>query len=71
MRPDPDTDLFEAQRPRLLRLAYRMLGSRAEAEDEKRLAARLTAEAAAQAKAKPSHSVGIGKACVTRHQTML
>ena len=33
MRPDPDTDLFEAQRPRLLRLAYRMLGSRAEAED--------------------------------------
>ena len=27
------TDLFEAQRPRLLRLAYRMLGSLAEAED--------------------------------------
>ncbi len=27
------TALFEAQRPRLLRLAYRMLGSRAEAED--------------------------------------
>jgi RNA polymerase sigma-70 factor (ECF subfamily) len=29
----PDTDPFEAQRPRLLRLAYRMLGSHAEAED--------------------------------------
>lgn len=32
MRPDP-VALFEAHRPRLLRLAYRMLGSRAEAED--------------------------------------
>ena len=31
-RPE-DTALFEAQRPRLLRLAYRMLGSVAEAED--------------------------------------
>jgi len=33
--PPPDTALsdFEAQRPRLLRLAYRMLGSVAEAED--------------------------------------
>lgn len=31
-RPE-DTALFEAQRPRLLRLAYRMLGSIAEAED--------------------------------------
>ncbi|HEX7873899.1 MAG TPA: sigma-70 family RNA polymerase sigma factor [Sphingobium sp.] len=30
-RPEPDS--FEAQRPRLLRLAYRMLGSHAEAED--------------------------------------
>lgn len=29
----PDADIFEAQRPRLLRLAYRMLGSRASAED--------------------------------------
>jgi RNA polymerase sigma-70 factor (ECF subfamily) len=28
-----DIDIFEAQRPRLLRLAYRMLGSVAEAED--------------------------------------
>ena len=28
-----DTDAFEAQRPRLTRLAYRMLGSVAEAED--------------------------------------
>ena len=28
-----DTDAFEAQRPRLIRLAYRMLGSVAEAED--------------------------------------
>jgi RNA polymerase sigma-70 factor (ECF subfamily) len=27
------TDAFEAQRPRLTRLAYRMLGSVAEAED--------------------------------------
>jgi RNA polymerase sigma factor (sigma-70 family) len=33
MRPDPRTVLFEAERPRLLRLAYRMLGSLAEAED--------------------------------------
>ncbi|WPE22205.1 sigma-70 family RNA polymerase sigma factor [Shinella zoogloeoides] len=32
-RDDPATDVFEAQRPRLLRLAYRMLGSHAEAED--------------------------------------
>lgn len=32
MRPDPVTT-FETQRPRLLRLAYRMLGSRSEAED--------------------------------------
>lgn len=31
--PDAATDIFEAQRPRLLRLAYRMLGSRSEAED--------------------------------------
>lgn len=31
--PDAATGLFEAQRPRLLRLAYRMLGSVAEAED--------------------------------------
>jgi RNA polymerase sigma-70 factor (ECF subfamily) len=30
---DDCTDVFEAQRPRLLRLAYRMLGSVAEAED--------------------------------------
>ncbi|WP_134682408.1 sigma-70 family RNA polymerase sigma factor [Paracoccus ravus] len=29
----PDPTIFEAQRPRLLRLAYRMLGSHAEAED--------------------------------------
>lgn len=33
MRRDPATDVFEAQRPRLLRLAYRMLGSHTEAED--------------------------------------
>ncbi|MDK8871161.1 sigma-70 family RNA polymerase sigma factor [Paracoccus sp. SSJ] len=33
MRPDRATETFEAQRPRLLRLAYRMLGSHAEAED--------------------------------------
>ncbi|MCR6500672.1 sigma-70 family RNA polymerase sigma factor [Shinella sp. CPCC 101442] len=33
MRPDPATEIFEAQRPRLLRLAYRMLGTRSEAED--------------------------------------
>lgn len=32
-QPDAATDIFEAQRPRLLRLAYRMLGSMAEAED--------------------------------------
>ncbi|WP_296173603.1 sigma-70 family RNA polymerase sigma factor [uncultured Brevundimonas sp.] len=32
-RPDPATDVFEAHRPRLARLAYRMLGSLAEAED--------------------------------------
>lgn len=32
-RPDPGTEVFEAQRPRLLRLGYRMLGSLAEAED--------------------------------------
>nr|WP_314076281.1 sigma-70 family RNA polymerase sigma factor [uncultured Roseococcus sp.] len=31
--PDAQTSAFEAQRPRLLRLAYRMLGSTAEAED--------------------------------------
>jgi RNA polymerase sigma-70 factor (ECF subfamily) len=30
---DPAADLFETQRPRLTRLAYRMLGSMAEAED--------------------------------------
>jgi len=33
MRPDADATVFEAQRPALLRLAYRMLGSMAEAED--------------------------------------
>lgn len=32
MRPDP-VSIFETQRSRLLRLAYRMLGSHAEAED--------------------------------------
>lgn len=32
MRPDP-AEMFHTQRPRLLRLAYRMLGSHAEAED--------------------------------------
>lgn len=32
-RPDGDTDLFESYRPRLVRLAYRMLGSMLEAED--------------------------------------
>ena len=32
-RPDAETSAFQAQRPRLLRLAYRMLGSMAEAED--------------------------------------
>jgi RNA polymerase sigma-70 factor (ECF subfamily) len=32
-RPDRATDVFEAHRPRLVRLAYRMLGSLAEAED--------------------------------------
>ncbi|MDH7974225.1 sigma-70 family RNA polymerase sigma factor [Sphingomonas sp. AR_OL41] len=31
--PDPATQLFETQRPRLLRLGYRMLGSLSEAED--------------------------------------
>ncbi len=31
--PEPTTDVFEANQPRLLRLAYRMLGSMAEAED--------------------------------------
>ncbi|MFN4010147.1 MAG: sigma-70 family RNA polymerase sigma factor [Pannonibacter sp.] len=30
---DPDTQVYAAQQPRLLRLAYRMLGSHAEAED--------------------------------------
>ena len=30
---DPGTEAFEQHRPRLLRLAYRMLGSRSEAED--------------------------------------
>lgn len=33
MPPDEGTLRFEAERPRLLRLAYRMLGSHAEAED--------------------------------------
>lgn len=33
MPPDPGTAIFQAQRPRLLRLAYRMLGSRHDAED--------------------------------------
>jgi RNA polymerase sigma-70 factor (ECF subfamily) len=33
MPRDPSTKAFEAQRPRLLRLAYRMLGSHAEAQD--------------------------------------
>jgi RNA polymerase sigma factor (sigma-70 family) len=32
-RPDEAIDIFEAHRPRLVRLAYRMLGSVAEAED--------------------------------------
>ncbi len=32
-RPDPTAGLFETHRPRLVRLAYRMLGSMAEAED--------------------------------------
>lgn len=32
-RLDAETDLFEAHRPRLVRLAYRMLGSMLEAED--------------------------------------
>ena len=32
-RPDPVTETFETHRPRLTRLAYRMLGSLAEAED--------------------------------------
>jgi len=34
MKPiDPSTETFEQHRPRLLRLAYRMLGSSSEAED--------------------------------------
>ncbi|MBA4789662.1 MAG: sigma-70 family RNA polymerase sigma factor [Rhizobiales bacterium] len=33
MRPDAALETFEARRPRLVRLAYRMLGSMAEAED--------------------------------------
>lgn len=33
MPPDTGTSTFETQRPRLLRLAYRMLGSRHDAED--------------------------------------
>ena len=33
MLPDPGTEIFQMQRPRLLRLAYRMLGSRHDAED--------------------------------------
>jgi RNA polymerase sigma factor (sigma-70 family) len=33
MLPEQATEIFETQRPRLLRLAYRMLGSMAEAED--------------------------------------
>lgn len=33
MQPEEAIEIFEAQRPRLLRLAYRMLGSQAEAED--------------------------------------
>lgn len=33
MRPEPALAVFKAQRPRLTRLAYRMLGSLAEAED--------------------------------------
>ncbi|WP_317617521.1 sigma factor [Sphingomonas daechungensis] len=33
MQPDQRLAVFEAQRPRLLRLAYRMLGSLSEAED--------------------------------------
>lgn len=33
MLPDTGTDIFQAQRPQLLRLAYRMLGSRHDAED--------------------------------------
>ncbi|MDZ4320690.1 MAG: RNA polymerase sigma factor SigJ [Phenylobacterium sp.] len=33
MTPTPDLAIFEAQRPRMRRLAYRMLGSVAEAED--------------------------------------
>jgi|GEM_PF-816918 hypothetical protein len=32
-RPDDGTQMFETHRPRLVRLAYRMLGSVAEAED--------------------------------------
>ncbi|MBJ2149894.1 sigma-70 family RNA polymerase sigma factor [Paracoccus sp. IB05] len=33
MPPDRHTEIFETQRPRLLRLGYRMLGSRHDAED--------------------------------------
>ncbi|OYU41388.1 MAG: hypothetical protein CFE33_04900 [Pseudorhodobacter sp. PARRP1] len=33
MPPDPGTDIFQVQRPQLLRLAYRMLGSHHDAED--------------------------------------
>lgn len=33
MPPDPGTAIFQAQRPRLLRLGYRMLGARHDAED--------------------------------------
>lgn len=33
MSPEPGTQVFETQRPRLLRLAYRMLGGRHDAED--------------------------------------
>ena len=33
MNPAAETEAFEAQRPRLKRLAYRMLGSLSEAED--------------------------------------
>ncbi|QNQ09467.1 sigma-70 family RNA polymerase sigma factor [Sphingomonas alpina] len=33
LQPEESTRIFEAQRPRLLRLAYRMLGSFSEAED--------------------------------------
>jgi len=33
MQPDPGTEIFQTERPRLLRLAYRMLGSHHDAED--------------------------------------